>query len=1125
MPQLSITLLGTFRVAFEDQPPLSFATEKASALLAYVAVEAAQPHRRESLATLLWPDQPESRARQNLRQALSYVRQTLHDTDTAPQPFLLVDRDTIQFNRQSNFTLDVLECITQIEAIRRHRHACAERCLPCVQRYQQLAMLYRGDFLAHFFVADSELYEEWALLKREWLRRLALEAFTVLGNYHERRGEWQSARAYAQRQVEMEPWNEEAHRQLMRLLACEGQRSAAMAQYERCRQVLRAEFGATPTAETTRLFEHIRNGDATTLCAAPAPLPRGIGTFVGREAERAELAELLARPECRLITVTGPGGIGKSRLALQVAEEQRGLFAHGVAFVPLAAVTHSAAVALAIAHALHLSTTPHYELRHLLTHLCDKTLLLVLDNFEHLLECCDWLSELLRVAPSVILLVTSQERLRLQEEWLYPLQGLSFPEDAATMQAPPETYAALALFQQRAQQVASHFTLHAEVLPHVVDICRLVEGLPLGVELAAATVGEQSCAEIAAALQHTFDALESPLRDATARHRSLRAAFEHAWELLTEGEQACLTAVTVFTGSFDKEAAAIVAGASERELAALTAKSLLLFDGDRYAWHEVTHQYAAERLAARPAQAKVLRSRHSAVFAARLLELVAQLEGGGNSTALERDRRNFKAAWEWAVAQRQEDLLNMMCRGMGLLYRLRGPAQEGIALFAAALEQLSADANARLLMAELLTEQVQLLNLQTRYEHALDCANRLIVIGQQLAVTVLEGRGYFLCGQTYQQQGKHEAAQAALYRALTLLRSLATAEATRLEADVLRELGNIAARGGERAPAQHFYTQALTLYRQFEDRRGESAVLNNLGTLFSDSGAYAEARAALNAALMLYRALGNLPGEAKALNNLANIAADQREYGLALEYYQAALQIHRALQNAPAQSTVLNNLGALYWELGLYVEARDVYQQALTLHRESQNLQAEGETLANLSLVELRAGDLRTALRLAQRAVAAATQTADLLNLANAYTYLGKIHAALEQFEAAEKAFRQALLLRETIPHAGRLLELHAELAHLAWQRGALPQAMAEITPVLAALETSATLEGAEEPYQVYWICTNILRAAGDARAEMLLQRAGKQLLAQAAHISDPVWRQTFLENVPVHRWILAALK
>ena len=1138
MAQLTVTLLGSFQVALDGHPITGFATDKARALLAYLAVENQRPHRREALAALLWPDQPVDRARQSLRQALLHVRQAVCDT-TADCPFLLVERNEVQLNPAADVRLDVNEFSALAETCERHPHRSRSSCLPCQRRSETMLTLYRGEFLSGFLIADSDLFEEWGLLKREWLHIQAMQSLAQLANYHGRRGELSTARRYLQQQVQLEPWREEAHRQLMRLQALGGERSAALAQFEQCRRILKTEFGAEPATETMQLWTQIRD-DAIIGPVTPVSTPASSTPFVGREAELQEIAELLTRRDCRLVTLTGPGGVGKTRLALEMAEQHRGLFTDGVFFVNLSSVSHGEMIPLVVGEALALPSAPQGGPHRLFQHLHNKELLLVLDSFEHLVDSGPLLSDILHHAPGVILLVTSREKLRLQEEWGYVLEGLTYPRSGPAMRADPLSYSALALFSQRALQAQRHFALTDDLLPDVTRICKLVEGLPLGIELAAAAMGERSCAEICKALTRTLNTLESSLRNVPSRHRSLRAAFEHSWDLLTPSEQECFVALAVFAVGFDTEAAHTVAGATASELAGLTAKSLLTFDGARYLWHEATHQFAAERLEASPAAAAALRRRHSALFAARLPHSAAALNGADAGTtiqALERDRANLRAAWQWAAHEGEVEGLAAMIEGIGKLYRWRGPAQEGLQMISQALACLRAPAEGMLstpppasLMAQLQREHTQLLNLQLRYEEALDSARNLIELGERICSPLWESTGHFLKGQTLQQQGKYEAAEQALESGLLRLElteapTSGESKDLLLKANLLRELGNIASRRGEHAHAERLYAEALELYHALEDHRGESAIINNLGILSYARGDYAGARARLTEALALYRTLGNRPGEAKALNNLANVTADQRDYSTALHHYEAALALHQAAGNAHAQSSVLNNLGALYWELGLYLEARDAYRQALSIYRESGNRQAEGETLANLSLLELRAGSPIAALPLAEEAAAASTECDDLGNLTNAYTYRGQIHAALQQWDEAESWYRQAVAIRANLPHPSRSLELTAELAYVTWQRGYPVQALTALAPVLAALDNAVSLEGAEDPYQVYWICHEILRANGDPRATPCLLTAQRHLLAEADRILDVDLRRSFLENVPTHHRIVVAAR
>jgi len=257
MTRLSLSLLGPLRIASTGTPLISFESDKVRALLFYLATEADCAHRREALAGLLWPNQGERLARHSLSQALFNLRRAIADHSTVP-PFLLITRETVQFNSASDHWVDTAAFNVLLVACDNHRHRHLHTCVACARRLTEAVALYRGSFLQEFSLADSAAFEEWAQLKRERLHWRAIEALAHLTIFHERRGEYDQARRHAGRQIELDPWREEAHRLLMQLLLRCGQRSAALAQYNVCRRVLADELGVEPEEETVALYEHIR---------------------------------------------------------------------------------------------------------------------------------------------------------------------------------------------------------------------------------------------------------------------------------------------------------------------------------------------------------------------------------------------------------------------------------------------------------------------------------------------------------------------------------------------------------------------------------------------------------------------------------------------------------------------------------------------------------------------------------------------------------------------------------------------------------------------------------------------------------------------------------------------------
>jgi len=544
MSQLSIHLLGPFQVTLNAQPVTGFGYDKVRALLAYLAVEAETPHRREALATLFWPDQSPKLARQSLRQSLSTLRRAIQNRDTST-PFLFANRDTVQFNRSSQTWLDVDAVRAHLRSTHTHTHVNVATCQTCVRNLEEALALYGGDFLEGLLVGDSATFETWALIQREQIRAQILTALYHVTRHYLRRGNYAQAQAFALRQVEMEPYREEAHRQLMAILSRSGQRSAALAQFETCRRILAEELGVQPSEKTKSLFERIRLAGE----ARPHNLPPSLTPLIGREAELQQIAERLADPDCRLLTLAGQGGIGKTRLARQAAQEQVGIFLHGVYLVPLASLSSAEFLVPTIADALGFSFAgPEDPREQLLNYLREKEMLLVLDNFEHLLDGARLLPRILRHAPDVKIVVTSREHLNLQAEWVFEVRGLAFPEGTVTEGI--EEFGAVQLFCSRARRVRPGFALSVGNSPAVMRICQLVEGTPLGIELAAASIPVFSCEEIGTRLARNLDMLATTMRDVPDRHRNMRAVFEHSWNLLSAEEKSVFQKVERLPGRF-----------------------------------------------------------------------------------------------------------------------------------------------------------------------------------------------------------------------------------------------------------------------------------------------------------------------------------------------------------------------------------------------------------------------------------------------------------------------------------------------------------------------------------------------------------------------------------------------
>ena len=562
--------------------------------------------------------------------------------------------------------------------------------------------LYHDDFLSGLYVDGAPDFEVWLRTERERLRLLLLEGLTQLSQFYLEQRNWEEAISMLRRQLSLEPWHETAHRDLMLALAKQGQVEVALAQYETCRQILGDELQITPSKATVDLADRI-----SALRDRPRHnLPPQPTQFIGRKAELVALEELLTASENRLVTIVAPGGMGKTRLALAAAAEQTKAFLEGVAFVTLAPVESSSLLATSIVETLSGDgfIEPHQGHKraadYLLDELANLEMLLVLDNYEQLLPDISLLLRILERAPQIKLLVTTRERLNTGWERPYPITGLPYPPDIET--ADWQLYSAPQLFIQTAQRVRPGLQEPATVdKDAIIHICRLVEGMPLALELAATWMRVQLPTAIAAEITDNLAILSTRRQDLPPRQRSMHAVFDQTWSRLTPSEQETLAGLSVFRGPLTFQAAQQVAGADWRLLAALVDKSLLRHHHESdtvavsaayYEMHELLRQYAAERLEEAAAVAET-KQRHGQYYAQLLTEYESQLLDGNTQAStlkqMGREIDNIRAAWEWALSTHQGESINQMLKSLYRFYQLPSLVRDGLAVMADAAKKLA----------------------------------------------------------------------------------------------------------------------------------------------------------------------------------------------------------------------------------------------------------------------------------------------------------------------------------------------------------------------------------------------------------------------------------------------------
>lgn len=716
--------------------------------------------------------------------------------------------------------------------------------------------------------------------------------------------------------------------------------------------------------------------------AARRELALPASALVGRAAELAEMTQLLRDPHCRLLTLTGPGGVGKTRLALAAAAQQQELFAQGVAFVSLAPLLGREQVVTAVADALGCvlyGTRDRAD--QLALYLRDKAVLLVLDSFEHLLAelaCAELIGRLVRETSSLKLLITSREPLDIQEEWAFEVQGLPMPLSAAADDV--EASSAARLFQQRARQARAGYALGAGDYPAVVRICQLVGGLPLGIELAAAWMRTLTCQEIADEIQRNVDFLSTRARDIPERHRSIRAVFDQSWALLSAEEQGVLRRVAVFRGGFTRAAAEEVAGASLALLSTLVAKSLLRRTADgRYEPHELVRQYALDHLRGDAQEQAQTRSRHSQYYAGLLQQRDAAFKGPDQlavAAELAAELANIRLAWEWASTHQRVAELSQAADTLFWLYESRSNFREGIPLFGQAVAALQSPAEASA------AEQERRL--------------RQLALGQALSY-----QGFFCF-----RQGQHPLGRELLQRSLALLHQIADdgARDARIALSTAAAfLGIVTYRMGDYAEGRRLLGEGLALKRELGERWGATLCLRQLGLAAYSQGEYADSYRLLSESLTLSRAMGNPWSLAFSLNFLSMVAHAQGAYDEAQRLLQEGLALSQRLQDRFNIASAQSGLGMVHLARGRASEAQRYFEHSIAIWREIGDQGSLAQTLNQLGETFLRLEDrpaartcFEEALAVAREAQIAPVMLEALIGVASLYAGEGATEDALE---------------------------------------------------------------------------------------------------------------------------------
>ncbi len=964
MSRLALHLFGSPLVTL-DGKPREVVRRKLIALLAYMALSN-RPHGRGELAALLWPDL-------DGQKGLAVLRSTLWEgCQLLGKDWLEADRKTVQLLPGATLFVDVIRFEQLVEEA---RSAIAQQLARArvIALLTEAASLYRGAFLQGFSLRDTETFDEWRELQAERLRTRMTEVLEQLIRLQTEQGQPDEAITCAQRLLAVEPTNESAHRHLIRLYAQGGQRTRALEQYESCARILSEQLAVKPQEETRRLQEAIRadtlplqgsrpapapSAPAPSSLTMPAEIPAPTTAFIGRGRELALISQRLESPDCRLLTLVGPGGVGKTSLAIEAARAFAGRHGGGAYLVSLAGVDAPGLLASAIADALSLpalpSDAPEALEARLLESLRSRSLLLVLDNFEHLLEASPLVSRLLARAPALRLLVTSRERLNLRGEWELALEGL-----------PVDGTGAVELFVRAATQADASFSLTPAGAACVTRICQRLGGMPLGIELAATWVRLMPLEEIASRIEEDLDFLAAP-RDAPERQRGMRATFAYSWKLLSAAEQGALRRLSVFRGGFTQAAAREVAGASLELLSALMRKFLVRrTEAGRYVLHELIRQYAAEQLHAMPEEGPRTRDLHAAWYATLLSECRPALQGPDPRATLgtlEPELDNFRSAWGHAVEHGRLEVLQRALDGFCLVHELRGHRAELSAALRRSIVRVRQELDAqapdarepRLLLGRLLARLGRLcLEGETQGE-----ASELLAESQGLLseLDVPEELRFTLdaAGRLALLQGNQAAARWCFRGSLAISKTL---EDRRGVAHALSELAAVAMSQGDAGAARQLLEKSLDAFRALEDGRNVATGLGRLGHLLAQEGDLEGANRAYHEGLRLLEALDEPHRTAELLGSLARVLCLRDDLEGAQHRCEQQLGIGRSLEHPELQAHALHGLGLVAHRRKDGAEARRLFEESLTLYRKLNARQGITESLICLGRIASEAGE------------------------------------------------------------------------------------------------------------------------------------------------------------------------
>lgn len=1027
-----IQLLGGLQARQGERLVSRFQTYKTGALFAYLAFHASQPHPREVLIELLWPEATLESARNSLSVALSSLRRQLEPPGTPTGAVLRSDRSRAQLNPAA-ITTDVTEFLAAAKNAPK-----SEEGGEAIPRLREAVGLYCGELLPGY-------YEDWVGAERGRLTDAYLNTLYALIQRLADNHAYDEALEYTHRAIQADPLREASHRTLMRLYAAAGRPATALEHFRGLERLLKQSLDVAPAKATHALVTEIagRIGqerhaptvvptvpvESAPLVSSPPPkapteprLPTAFTRFFGREQDIRRLRQLLTDPAVRLVTLTGPGGMGKSRLAVETAGGLAEKFGGRVWFVPLADVLESERVMDAIRDTLGLPRKPDGDTEdQVVGALSTEPGLLILDNFEQLAEDgAGAVQRLLEQAPRLTCLVTSRQLLNLGGEHELSLAPLPTPDARASRESISQA-PSVQMFVDRAQTRRADFQVTPGNAKTIAALCAALEGMPLALELAAAWTGVLTPAQMLARLGHRLDLLVSQRKDLPERHRSLRAALDSSYRFLSSDAQRLFARLSVFRGGWTLEAAHQVCAEVQDDeeeatldlMRRLQERSLLTAQevgGEmRYRMYETMREYAAEQLT--PDEADQVAQRHGAFFltlARAIGRTVTWAEKVAWMDRLDADMENLRVAFVWALARDVEAVLKAATQ-LSLFWHIRGHAAEGRALLSDGINAAGATVPEETRLRALV-EMGQLAQVQGDYGPARETLEQALHAYRDVDDPAGEAIALGYLSDVLMNQGDYDVARTLTEKALRFHRAAGNRSG---EAGCLSRLGYIARERGEPGTARDLLERSIALHVQMGDELGATSTRGSLAYAVLSQGDRDYARTLLEQTLAAYRRWGNWAGQAWALTSLANVAREQEDNLMGRALLREALALNRHVGNRAGEAWNLESLGEALTHEGDFPAAHEALAQALAINQSIGSRSSEARNLRGLGDVAFRQGDVSRADRLyaeALRLMRELDMPRDICGvleaLAECWTRRGDEARAAKLFGAAEASRR-----------------------------------------------------------------------------------------------------------------------